>query len=1198
MKDEKRKFAQWLIDNQDKRGTPDWDTVSAAFQKLDGGEEAEPALTPMPSGEAPSVGQIAGGLGAEVGIAMGGQAAGAALAPFTLGISYPVLAFSSGVAGSVAAQRLEGRESVSPGRALFAGLINLIPGSSAAKGGAKIATTIARGAGRGAAIGAGEATAVATVDEGRLPTLGEVGTYAGIGAGFGGALGGAMQGGRRVWDKVKTKTPAQVDAAIASGEIAPKDLLPTSNNPDANLALRSVEKAAEDVVIEAQEAPALAIAVAKPSTLLERFKSRAQAAKAAVAPSRVLGKEIQSVAIQSKQEALAAEELGSRVARRVDGFVKKQTDRVDAELKINAYLDGAIEALPPSYKGIQPELDLFREKMGDLQAKVVANIDAGRTNATPEVRDLIARSMDEGNYLTREFRWFTDKNYFPTQKQLDAVRAELGEGAEEVLASLNNKKLTAVENQNFLPTAIDGFLRKRKDLGPAMLEYLGEIKQPGERIRGSLSRVARGAYRDEGDAAIKQLLLERGIASRTSSPGAVEISLRRYEQGGSGVYAAPHVQKALDQIYTVSGKDAARAPVTAALSDLWNTGVGVSKAVKVLLNPPSYAVQLYGNTANLLGMGINPFVGAGRGLRLALSEYGPVERLSKNPESRIALLKDINDMGRYGIKGTNILDSDIRSSLERGIFSDTAQKIIDPVSKAYTTPDTMGRFVAWKHHQRLFRDMFPTANEETIKQFAADVTNDVYQNYSRLSRTGRDLSRIGIIPQFASFTMEFARNQYNQGRIIREMMAGTLGKNVKGLGQANMDAMRLAAGERLSALLGVYALTFASIKAFNANNNVDQETEAALKTVAIPSWDNNRFLAITYDPETKTGKYANPSYVVPNAVGLSALDAGLKGEPLEGVMDMLTNEFVGEGSFLFRSTAAALFNVDPKNRKKISTEVDRYKNTVDRVKFLVEDAFQPGFAREVRKFQEARRGQGELTTGDVARRQIGVRLNSFDVKESAMFSIKENVENSRLESSRYSSARDYSNKSQEEIAQIYQRANASHNANMQEIIKKVDSLRALKIPQDEIIEILGSEGARLGSAAILDTLRGTISDLPLVKRTTPTAIWDERIAPLGSREQEQEIRRIASTDPQLANSLVSILRSNRSAEARGITGIDRLYMGLGVADGTRAEYIYRQMQESPNPTALLNEFKRKGIVTPQVAEQIRQRQAASQGQPY
>ena len=70
--------------------------------------------------EGPSLGQVGAGVAAEVGIGTASQVAGAALAPYTLGISYPVLAFGGGVAGSISAQKIEGREKISPGRALFA----------------------------------------------------------------------------------------------------------------------------------------------------------------------------------------------------------------------------------------------------------------------------------------------------------------------------------------------------------------------------------------------------------------------------------------------------------------------------------------------------------------------------------------------------------------------------------------------------------------------------------------------------------------------------------------------------------------------------------------------------------------------------------------------------------------------------------------------------------------------------------------------------------------------------------------------------------------------------------------------------------------------------------------------------------------------------------------------------------------------
>jgi hypothetical protein len=1180
-----------VIDNIPDDVEPDSDVLKNRVNEIRASRAAEQPQKVQAETESPSFGRIAGGLGAEVGIATSGQAAGAALAPFTAGISYPVLAFSSGVAGSIAAQKVEGRGDISNGRALFAGMINLIPGSNLAK--VPLKTAMVSGATRGAAIGAGEVTAMSVVDEGRAPTMGELAEYAGGGAAFGGVLNSLFKGGSRLWGKIKKKTPEQIDGAIASGEITPQELLPAGNTPDNNVAGHIIAKSAEDSVMAAQEASALAIAVESPSTALSRFTDRLKQVKAAVAPSRVVGKEIQSVAIQARQEAGAAEELGSIIAKDLDIFIKKQADPLDATQKINAYIDGKISELPKSYAPVQNQLDLFREKRLDLQAKLIANIDSGRTPATPEMREIVGRSMDEGNYLTREFKFFTDENYFPTQKQLDAVRAEIGEGADEVLADLNKKKLSLVKNRNFLPTAIDGFLRQRKELGPAVLDYLGEIKEPGERIRGTLSRVARGVYRDEADGAIKSILEGNGLATRTPGPRMQELQLKRFEKEGSGLYVEPHIQQALNQIYTVDNRNAAKLPVISGLSDLWNTGIGLSKAVKVLLNPPSYSVQVYGNSFNLLGMGVNPFGGAGRGLRLALSEYGPINRLTKNPAAREALLRDINEMSRYGIKGTNILDSDIRSNLERGIFSDTAQKAIDPVSKAYTTPDTVGRFVAWKHHQQMNRDVFPSANEEAIKQFSADVTNDVYQNYARLSSTGRELTRIGILPQFASFTMEFARNQYNQGRIIKEMMAGRYGANVPGLGAPNLDAMRRAAGERLSALLGVYAMTYAGIKAWNVSNGVDNKMDAALKETALPEWDEERLLAISFDPETKTGKYANPSYVVPHAVGLSAFDKGLKGEPISGVADLLIDEFVGEGSFIFLSVAQAISNTNFRNRKKITAEVDRYNRVKDLVSFAIKDSFEPGFVREVRKLQQARRGQGDLTQADVVRRQLGARINSFNAEESARFRIKENVDNINLVSSGYRSARKYRNLSGEQIAQEYQNANTTQRANMEKIIRHQQNLLTMGFDENQSIQILKDAG--LGAARILDVLSKRISDLPVVDRVTPTSVWEERISILPKNEQEREISRIAQTEPELGRSLYNMMRSDRRAEALGITGIDRLYMSLGALDGTRAEYIYKAMLDSPDPQGFLGALRRKGIVTPKVEQDI-QRHLALSGQ--
>ena len=80
------------------------------------------------------------------------------------------------------AQKIRGGE-ISQGEMVAAGLSSLIPGGAQAK---SLAGGIAKGVGKGAVSGIVETTGMTTIDEGRLPTLGEVATGAGVGGAFGG----------------------------------------------------------------------------------------------------------------------------------------------------------------------------------------------------------------------------------------------------------------------------------------------------------------------------------------------------------------------------------------------------------------------------------------------------------------------------------------------------------------------------------------------------------------------------------------------------------------------------------------------------------------------------------------------------------------------------------------------------------------------------------------------------------------------------------------------------------------------------------------------------------------------------------------------------------------------------------------------------------------------------------------------------
>ena len=162
-----------------------------------------------------SVGDTVKGMGAEVSIALAGNASGAALAPFTFGISYPVASFIGGFGGSVAAQEIEGQPKFQVGRALFAGFANLIPAGNTLKAGANVsklayAGRVVRTGGVGSAVTVADTTAQAIIDERRLPTLKELGFSAAVGFAFGSTIDLATikvaPTATKVWDKFTDKT--------------------------------------------------------------------------------------------------------------------------------------------------------------------------------------------------------------------------------------------------------------------------------------------------------------------------------------------------------------------------------------------------------------------------------------------------------------------------------------------------------------------------------------------------------------------------------------------------------------------------------------------------------------------------------------------------------------------------------------------------------------------------------------------------------------------------------------------------------------------------------------------------------------------------------------------------------------------------------------------------------------------------------
>jgi len=1152
----------------------------------------------------PSAGDIVKGVGVEVGAGIGGSVLGGILGG-TLGSAFfgvgavPGAAIGSALGGATAsffgsllAQDIEGQEDKSMGRAIAAAAIGAIPGGvgKGAQGGMRLGSVALREAGKGAAFGVTDATARAVIDEGRLPTAGELAQFGGAGALFGGALGGVTT---KIGQKFAGKTPQQIDDAIAREEITFKDLsfFPQNASDDIEFGegvlLRGIQETKDGA-----RSGAAAQALTQPQANLGTMGK----ILASVAPSKIVGTKAQQATIDFSRIIKTAEEISGRIGAKTARAIKKDPL---LEAPINKFLDTG-EMSDDVAKVLKADLTKYDEARQALQKEAIQLIDDGAyksldDEAREKLRQTINDSMNSSQlYARREYKAFLDPNYKPTDKQRQAVMNELVEagvkrGEDFKTASSNaNEHLDRLEKafastrredpRGLLGNGIDSVFKKRKTPGEAEKIWLGEIKDPVERMRGTLTGVAKSVARERTNVILGKELVDAGIASTTKADNEmVELVLRGTGKEGSGLFAYPQVQTALNELYVGNGSEKMDNIFLNGLQDLYRAGVGLSKGVKVLFNTVAYPVQVYGNTANLLGMGINPFNNASRGLRLALADVPLVSRamegLDKTPKARKALLDEIEEMSKYGIKNANILESDIRSTLDAGPFSKWLQKGLDPVGKAYQVPDTLGRYVGWKANQNTVRKMFPNASDEVVKKQAAMMINDTYQNYDKLSNVVRTLSRWGVMPQFASFTSEFARNQYNQGKMIARMIAGNFGEEFGELGAANVTRMRVEGSKRLASLLGVYGGTYAAIEGVKAASGVDDKKEEALRDVAYAPWDKNRKQLVKLDEGGRTGWVANPSYVVPHALGLSALQAGLSGDSEQSVIALMAEEFIGEGSFVFQSAYQALANRDERG-ELISKEVDKLDQARERLGFFLTESFRPGFSRELKKLEKARLGKGDLTLKEVGARQLGARINPFDVGEAAMFTIRNTNTLSNEAKSDYNQLLKFGEPSEAQLNQAYEKANKIYSDAFAALSKNNESLITLGYDENERIEIF--KNAKVSSRRVLEILDNSPSDLPRVLKQSTSDIYNEQGDTM--QQKRSNIKKYMRTDPSTGKKLMNMWIREQKNASRGLNQKDTLIRNMDTDE--KVDYLSR------NPS-MINDFRRKGVLSDSVLQALR-----------
>lgn len=1169
----------------------------------------------------PTLGQIGKGLAAEVAIAEGAKYAGAA-AGGALGSAVPVVgtaigagtgyvigAISGGITGSLAAQEIENPDGdVSWGRVVSDTLLNFIPGVKIAKGG-KFATRVGKAALANAAIGAGSAPAAQLIEgsiEGRLPTQEEL-IRAGItGTLLGGALGAGGETLSRSYAKFAGKNQDELTRAYNRGDKDAKNVVdPLLNAADPEKAVSQVATGAlakGDIVENFPKSAKGLVGLAK------RTVSR-------IAPSAGIGRELDLDLERIRKEADGLEATANKIRSTIESKLKRDPSAKD---KIDQFLTGQAD-LDSSLNDIAADLRKFKDEMAPIQEELAQLIDADFYRALDSkererLSSTIRQSIEENKYLKREYRIFTDKNFVRSPAQRRKAQEEIADSIikknrEEISEAIKNKKevpsrigkesamvqagehLKSLENVSarsqknkevgYVPQSFQGSLKKLREPGEQEKLYLGEIKDPSEKVFGTLSGTARLRQAAKEDQAILDYVQRSGVGVRLR-PGEMvpedleKLNLKTIDD--SNIYVPIEFEIALEKVRPRVAKQRDN------FNKTWDSISGFVKAKNVLGNAPAYATQLVSGIGLTLSNGIMPrgryFKNVGRGTQVVAGDF---KALSKIPGiqrvlgDRKAFLDDYQDAVSLGIINQNVEASDIRNAFE-GSFK-PLKKIIDPLGKVYSAPDSTYRYALWKSNQDSISKMFPGLDEQSAKRLAANFTNDTFPNYERVSGAAKFLSRKAAINPYISFTLETFRNVYNQVKYADQMLKGEFGKNLgidpSKLTKADQAAMRLEGLKRLGAVIGVVggstAAATGAVNVFKGKDETtletDEEKQAYQETIANP-WDRGKTLVATMNEDRSKSRYADPSYLVPQAIIPDAIKAGLSGDP-DAITKYVVDQFGTDGGLVVRPLLNAIANKD--DFGNILESQEDY-GAEERAMYLFKELLTPPTFREAKKWEEALEGKGKYDVGDLTKRAFGLRVNAVDNKQQARFNIMDSAKN--LQETKRRFYRDAEELQGADLQAAYQRSNAQAKQSYDKIARHYKNLGTLGFSDKEIYNIMKKEA----NVSAMDLLRisSGLDYKPFdTARVKSTRDLYEELDPEISKEAAIKL----IEDPDEKRKLENYHKEQEFIDKKNISISERNLMGL-----VNVEKV-KWLQDTNASRAAIRDLRDRKIISKTVANQ-------------
>ena len=1126
-----------------------------------------------------------------------------------------------------------------PGKGLFKGAKATTKIEKALVGTGQVAVRSALGAGLATSAQAVEKG----IDEQRMLTEEELKQYIATGAALGGGLEIAGKAIKTLSPKVQDlfkKSPDEIDNLVKTGDPktieAVDEFINISNIEPETLASQNDEEFVKKI-IEREQAPKSEIIPSKAEpaqevdveaipqqkkvgvttevtppkefeydipeepSIAKSISQLAQGFKSRFAPSLVTGgKTIAAEAKKAGAVSEAGRTTGAILESKINRIVSKSKNPEEANRLAYEFVNGKIDELPVDLKSIEPDLLQGRKWIGEYQDELLQNHYNGQRPLEEPLLREIERSRNDGDYLTKPYLFFESPAYKPSKQQEAALKGGLvrngmtREDADVYINQLNDKRAGGPDDiSNFVFQSPAGILKGKKDLIPELRNYLGEVTQTGSRLGATMSKLSRINAYDTSDFNIKTTLRDMGIAKTKNDgigPTDKPLNLRRTPRlrpdqpvPEDQLYVPIEVQRSIDSLYGANVDNNSIDHTTGLLLDLLQTGSSVSKAAKTLLNPSSYTVQPVGNMVLAIAAGANPFKGLGRGVKYGLMQYKPIaSRMGVESISEFKKLSELNLIGQ------SLIESDIKAGLRGPIIGSVAQKVLSPFGKAYSIADTAFRNSVGEANLNLLKKVAPQlstqkGSDRVLSEMASAMTNATYPNYDYSSKALKTLSKYSAgVSQFATYTFELLRTAYNQGKMARMMIDGSMADFLEpNVGPVNRQKLRNEGISRMAKLTAALATPIAAANLYNSRvGNTDKKKEQALKESVLPSYEKDNMLAIHEDKE---GKYyvTNLSYAMPqsdiSSVFMSAFNGQDFKQSVGNALGTMYAKIAGDENFLIAPMNNAIGNYIPLTDKKISYKVNPIENALERAGWFAGKAFTTGFQREVEK---ATRAYNPTTAEELGLRMAGLRIKRYDPVDGVGFHLRDVKKSLDGIRSDYSSAT--YKLAGADLDSKYNESNSDYQNNFQILQRHVNNMKTLGFPKEKIIQVMVDNG--IGDRNTLLAINGYTPSIPRVKDVTPSTELD-RISQLDERDQMKEIRGIEDLD--MRKKVLSLRKRRMIDKRRGITEEDQLWNSLEEKD--QIDIAIDMMKNHNDPDAVLRGLIRKGQVSPKTSIDIKKR---------